>query len=45
VTPLNKEEINYLGNILSGKSAPKICNSLREWFIENDLYVFEEEGK
>jgi hypothetical protein len=45
INTLSEEKIDYLGNILSGKSAPKICNALREWFIENDLYVFEEEGK
>jgi hypothetical protein len=45
INSLSEEKINYLGNILSGKSAPKICNALREWFVENDLYVFEEEGK
>jgi hypothetical protein len=45
INSLTKEKINYLGNLLNSKSTIIICNSLREWFMKNELYVFEEESK
>jgi hypothetical protein len=37
---LNSDELNYLGNVLD-KSAADICTGLKEWFIDNNLYVRE----
>jgi hypothetical protein len=45
INSLTKEKINYLGNFLTSKSTTIMCNSFRDWFIKNDLYVFEEESK
>ena len=43
INSLTEEEINYLGNMLNNKSAAEICGSLKEWFINNDLYMYEGE--
>jgi len=37
---LTEDEMNYIGNMLN-KSAADICTGLKEWFIDNNLYVRE----
>ena len=33
--------INILGNMLDKKTAPDICGSLKDWFVENNLFINE----
>ena len=39
---LSEDEINYLGNLLDKKSAADICYALKKWFIDNELYMYED---
>ncbi len=41
INSLSEDVINILGNMLDKKTAPDICGSLKEWFIENNLYINE----
>ena len=41
INSLSGDIINTLGNLLDKKTAPSICGSMRDWFIENDLYINE----
>jgi hypothetical protein len=41
INSLSGDIINTLGNLLDKKTAPSICGSMRDWFMENDLYINE----
>ena len=41
INSLSQDVINTLGNLLDKKTAPSICGSMRDWFMENDLYINE----
>jgi hypothetical protein len=41
INSLSGDVINTLGNLLDKKTAPSICGSMRDWFMENDLYINE----
>jgi hypothetical protein len=43
INSLSQDVINTLGNLLDKKTAPSICGSMKEWFIENNLYINEAE--
>jgi len=41
INSLSGDVINILGNMLDKKTAPDICGSLKDWFVENNLYINE----
>ena len=41
INSLSQDVINTLGNLLDKKTTPEICGSMKEWFINNDLFINE----
>lgn len=41
INSLSQDVINILGNMLDKKTAPDICGSLKDWFIEKNLFINE----
>lgn len=41
INSLSEEVINTLGNLLDKKTTPEICGSMKEWFINNNLFINE----
>jgi hypothetical protein len=41
INSLSQDVINILGNMLDKKTAPDICGSLKDWFMENNLFINE----
>lgn len=41
INSLSQDVINILGNMLDKKTASDICGSLKDWFMENNLFINE----
>ncbi len=41
INSLSQDVINILGNMLDKKTALDICGSLKDWFMENNLFINE----